>query len=95
MKIIHGKSPKDDQLLAIKTLFAKEKDVILIAKTGYGTNMVFYSVLALQKDTMTLIIMPLLMLKENQKAAIQKINADSNPYILNGKIMTKTLLNKI
>lgn len=36
LKIIYSKSPKADQLLAIDTLFNEKKDVIFIAKTGYG-----------------------------------------------------------
>lgn len=95
LRIIHGKSPKKSQLLAIETLFTEEKDVILIAKMGYGKSIVFHSVSALQEDTMTLMIMLLLALEKDQKAAIQKMIADSNLCILNSKIMTKTLLNKI
>ena len=95
LRVIHGKTPKAGQLLAIETLFNEEKDVILIAKTGYGKSMVFHSVSALEEDTMTLMIMPLLALEEGQKQAIKKMQANSNPCILNGETMTKTLLNEI
>lgn len=69
--------------------------MILIAKTGYGKSMVFHSVSALEEDTMTLMIMPLLALEEDQKASIKKMRANSNPCILNGETMTKELLNEI
>lgn len=69
LRIIHAKSPKAGQLLAIETLFNEEKDVILIARTGYKKSMIFHSVSALKEDIMTLMIMPLLALEENQKSA--------------------------
>ena len=69
--------------------------MILIAKTGYGKSMVFHSVSALKPDTMTLMIMPLLALEEDQKLAIKKMQINSNPCILNGETMTKELLNEI
>ena len=40
LRIIHEKSPKAGQLLAIDILFNENKDVIHIAKTGYGESMV-------------------------------------------------------
>ena len=52
--------------------------MILIAKTGYGKSMVFHSVSALKEDTMTLMIMLLLALEEDQKLAIKKMQANSN-----------------
>ena len=58
LQIIHQKTPKSGQLTAIDTLFNEEKDVILIAKIRYERSMVFYSILALKEDTITLIIMP-------------------------------------
>ena len=66
-KVIHSKSPKASQLLAIGTLFNEMKDMILIAKTGYEKCIVFYSLLALKPDTMTLMIMLLLGLEKDQK----------------------------
>ena len=65
LKVIHSKSLKAGQLLAIDTLFNEKKDIIFIAKISYGKSMVFYSVSVLEEDTMTLMIMPSLALKEN------------------------------
>ena len=93
LRVIHEKTPKAGQLLAIDTLFNEETDVILIAKTGYGKSMVFHSVSALEEDTMTLMIMPLLAL-EDQKASIKRMQANINPCILNGETMTKDLLER-
>ena len=95
LRAIHGKTPKAGQILAIETLFTEERDVILIAKTGYGKSMVFHSVSTLDEDTMTLMIMPLLALERDQKQAIKKMQASSNPCILNGETTTKDLLNEI
>ena len=95
LRIIHEKSPKAGQLLAIDTLFNEEKDVILIAKTGYGKSMVFHFVSALEEDTMTLMIMPLLALKEDQKSAVKKMQANSSLCIFNSETMTKNLPNEI
>ena len=69
--------------------------MILIARTGYKKSMIFHSVSALKEDIMTLMIMPLLALEEDQKSAIKKMQANSNPCILNGELMTKELLNEI
>ena len=78
LKVIHSQSLKTDQLLAIDTLFNEKKDVIFIAKTGYGKSMMFYSVLVLKSDIMTLMIMPLLALEEDQKLAIMNMQKNSN-----------------
>lgn len=56
LRIIHQKTPKFGQLKAIDTLFNEEKDVILIAKTGYGKNVVFHSILALEEGIITMMI---------------------------------------
>ena len=69
--------------------------MILIAKTGYGKSIVFYSVSALKPDTMTLMIMPLLALEKNQKLVIKKMQVNSNLRILNSETMTKELLDEI
>lgn len=95
LKVIYSKSLKVNQLQAINKLFNEKKDVIFIAKTGYRKCVIFYSVLALKSDTMTLMIMLLLALKKDQKLAIKKMQINSNLYILNDKTMIKRLLDKI
>ena len=95
LKVIYSKFPKTSQLLAIDTLFNEKKDINLIAKTGYGKIMVFYSILALKPDTMTLMIMLLLTLKKDQKLTIKKMQVNSNSCILKNETMTKELVNEI
>ena len=95
LRVIYEKISKAGQLLAIETLFTEKSDVILIAKTGYRKSIVFHSVLMLKKDTMTLMIISLLALEEDQTAVIKRMQADSNPCILNEETMTKDLLDKI
>ena len=72
-KVIHSKSLKAGQLLAIGTLINEKKDTILIAKTGYKKCIVFHFVSVLKPDTMTLMIMLLLGLEKNQKLVINKM----------------------
>ena len=50
-KVIHEKTPKAGQLLAIDPLFNEKKDVIFIAQTGYRKSMVFDFVSALKGNT--------------------------------------------
>ena len=72
-KVIHSKSPKAGQLLAIDILFNEKKNMILITKTGYRKSIVYHSVSALKPDTMTLMIMLLLALEDDQKLAINEM----------------------
>ena len=91
LEIIHQMTPKSGQLTAIDALFKEEKDVILIAKTGYGKSMVFHSISALQEGTITLMIMPLLALEEDQKLSIKKMHTSSSPCIVNGETMSEEI----
>ena len=75
------------------------KDVILIAKTGYGKSMVFHSIPALVKNTVAVILMPLNALQDDQIDSIRKLKIDSNthmnPCVLNGETKTPALLKAI
>lgn len=50
----------------IKALAIDQKDLILIAKTGWGKSMIFQSIPALRKGGIALILMPLNLLEEDQ-----------------------------
>ena len=63
---IHRFSPRPEQVEAIKTLAIDQKDLILIARTGWGKSMVFQSIPALRKGGIALMLMPLNMLEEDQ-----------------------------
>ena len=91
LQTIHQKTPKSGQMTAIDALFNEEKDVILIAKTGYGKSMVFHSISALQEGTITLMIMPLLALEEDQKLSIKKMHTSSSPCIVDEETMSEEI----
>lgn len=96
LKDIHGYAAKPGQLKAIRCLL-EGQDVLLSAKTGYGKSMILYSLSALNSDTITLLIMPLNALEVDQMNAIQTLNAEVNPCILNAETMSDDdeLLNRV
>ena len=63
---LHGFQPRPDQVEAIKTLAIDQRDLILIARTGWGKSMIFQSVPALRTGGIALLIMPLNLLEEDQ-----------------------------
>ncbi|KAJ6041554.1 P-loop containing nucleoside triphosphate hydrolase protein [Penicillium canescens] len=81
---LHGFQPRPDQVEAIKTLAIDQRDLILIARTGWGKSMIFQSVPALRTGGIALLIMPLNLLEEDQAASIKKISG-CVPCILNSK----------
>ena len=85
---IFNKISQSEQLETIKTLIVDQKDLILIAKTGFGKSLMFNSVSFLQGGV-ALIIMPLHAIENEQVADLLKVtdharcssvvlNADSN-----------------
>ena len=63
---LHGFHPRPEQVEAIKTLAIDQKDLILIARTGWGKSMIFQSIPALRKGKIALMLMPLNLLEEDQ-----------------------------
>jgi superfamily II DNA helicase RecQ len=66
-----GYEPHEEQLQAIKTLAVDHKDLILIARTGFGKSMVFQSI-PLLRSGICLIIMPLNLLEDEQVRKVFK-----------------------
>ncbi|OXV05210.1 hypothetical protein Egran_07022, partial [Elaphomyces granulatus] len=66
---LHGFHPRPEQVEAIKTLAIDQKDLILIARTGWGKSMIFQSIPALRKGGIALMLMPLNLLEEDQGCA--------------------------
>ena len=85
-------TPRPEQLEAITTLVVDQKDLILIAKTGFGKSLVFNSVPFL-RGGVALIIMPLNAIEEGQTTALLRVNnhASCSPIILNGDSNTPEL----
>ena len=92
LKQVFGHTPRPEQLKAIQTLVIDRKDLILIAKTGFGKSLVFNSVPFIQGGV-ALIIMPLNAIEEGQTAALLQIkgHAKCSPVILNGDSNTLEL----
>jgi len=89
---VFGVTPRPEQLEAIGTLAVNQKDLILIAKTGFGKSLVFNSVPFL-RGGVALIIMPLNVIEEGQTAALLRVTnrAKCSPIILNGDSNTPKL----
>ena len=63
---LHGFHPRPEQVEAINTLTIDQRDLILIARTGWGKSMIFQSVPALRRGGIALMLMPLNLLEEDQ-----------------------------
>jgi RAD3-like DEAD/DEAH box helicase len=78
---LHGFQPRPDQVEAIKTLTIDQRDLILIARTGWGKSMIFQSVPALRRGGIALLIMPLNLLEEDQVGKTAGVQNDYHaPY---------------
>ena len=89
---VFDKTPRPEQLEAIRTLVVDRKDLILIAKTGFGKSLVFNSVPFL-RGGVALIIMPLNAIEQGQTEALLRVTdrAKCSPVILNGDTNTSEL----
>ena len=62
---IFGFEPCPEQVKVVATLAIRQKDLILIARTGWGKSMIFQAVPAL-RGGVCLMLMPLNLLEEEQ-----------------------------
>src|SRR6266516_819393 len=72
-KDIPGFEPRPKQLEALHTLIYKRTDLILIAKTSFGKSVPIQAVSALVPETITIMILPLNKVGEEQAAKIAKL----------------------
>ncbi|KAH6982374.1 P-loop containing nucleoside triphosphate hydrolase protein, partial [Ilyonectria destructans] len=94
IECIVGFRPRVEQVQAIRRLVVEEDDLILIAPTGWGKSVVFQAVPALTGG-ICIMIMPLMLLQEDQvTAAISRIPG-CKPCILNASTNSKALLDGI
>ena len=65
---LFGFEPKNKQVDAIRHLLYEKRDLILIAKTGFGKSIIFQALPLIQEESKqaSLIIMPLNLLQEEQ-----------------------------
>ena len=89
---VFNKISWSEQLEAIRTLIVDQKDLILIAKTGFGKSLVFNSVPFLWGDVV-LIIMSLHAIEDGQVADLLKVtdHARCSPVVLNADSNTSEL----
>ncbi|KAH7140503.1 hypothetical protein B0J13DRAFT_557993 [Dactylonectria estremocensis] len=88
-----GFRPRPGQVEAVYKLVVDQKDLILIAPTGWGKSVVFQAVPALSGG-ICIMIMPLTLLEEDQARSISKIPG-CNPCILNATTNSPSLLEDI
>ena len=73
---------RSGQIQAVKSLY-HQKDTILVAATGYGKSAVLYAVGALTTKKITIQIVPLSKLGQNQYEDIAKKVTGSKPVFVN------------
>ena len=80
----YGFEPKVEQVDALEELLIEKRDVILIARTGFGKSIIFQAA-PLMHDTprIALIIMPLKALQNQQCQKLNRIDG-CTPFVLNG-----------
>ena len=79
---------RSSQIEAVKSLVYHKKDTILVAATGYGKSAVLYAVGALT-NKMTIQIVPLTKLGQNQCGEVEKKVPGSNPVFVDGDTPVK------
>ncbi len=94
LKNIHDYESKSEQLKVVVCL-SNDRDCILFVKTEYEKNMILYSLSTLRVNTITLLIMSLNVLQNDQKNFIMRMNSKIKSCVLNDEIITKKLLIEI
>ena len=70
---LFNKTPKNEQIECIFRLAIEEKDTILVAKTGFGKSMVMQAVSLLIPESVTLVILPLNEIANDQERVITEV----------------------
>ena len=73
VKRLYPYAPREGQRYALRKLLDHQSDLILIAKTSFGTSMILQVASVLVKDSITVIILPLNQIGEEQAVLIEKI----------------------
>jgi len=77
------------QIKAVKSLAYHRKDTVLVAATGFGKSAVLYVVGAFAKKNITIQIVPLSKLGQNQCEDIEKKVTGSTPVLVDGDTPVK------
>jgi superfamily II DNA helicase RecQ len=94
LKNIHDYKSKSEQLKIIMCVL-NDRDCILSIKTKYEKSMILYSSSTLRMNTITLLIMSLNVLQDDQKNFILRMNSNIKSCVFNDEIIIKKLLNEI
>ncbi len=94
LKNIHDYESKSEQLKIIMCVL-NDRDCILSNKTEYEKSMILYSSSTLRMNTITLLIMSLNVLQDDQKNFILRMNSNIKSCVFNDEIIIKKLLNEI
>src|SRR5947199_323966 len=85
---------RKEQVEAIRALIYDREDLILIAKTSFGKSMIPQAVSALRRNTITIMIIPLTALGEEQYHKMERLPG-CKPCLLTAKTITKMVMRKI
>ena len=87
---LFGFERKNKQVEAIRHLLYDKRDLILIAKTGFGKSIIFQALPLIEEESKqaSLILMPLNLLQEEQAEKLKTIPG-AKPFILNGDTNTR------
>lgn len=93
--IVFGLTLHEDQVEAICTLFYEQRDLLLLAKTGFGKSLIFQMIPFMTATTgVVLILMPLKLLQAEQSQTINRI-PQAKAIVLNGENSQKSVLAEV
>lgn len=78
--------PRIEQIECIRRIVYELGDTILLAKTGFGKSIVFQAVSILRPDKITILIVPLTMLAEEQRKTIARF-PNSKPIVIDQSVV--------
>ncbi len=93
--VIFGFTLQEAQVDAVWTLFYERRDLLLLAKTGFGKSLIFQLLPFMFEPTrVVIILMPLKLLQEEQNSLINRI-ASGNAIVLTGENNQKAVQQSI
>jgi superfamily II DNA helicase RecQ len=90
IQLLYPYPPRQGQRDALRQLIYKRKDLILIAKTSFGKSMVLQAAPILMCRSMTIVLLPLDRIAQEQAEYITRIGG--RPCILNSDTLNKGIL---
>ena len=93
--IVFGLTLHENQVEAICTLFYERRELLLLAKTGFGKSLIFQMIPFMTAATgVVLILMPLKLLQAEQSQTINH-RPQAKAIVLNGENSQKNVLAKV